>query len=299
MHLIPAGRALPQWVSRACHWSYSLFLEHDDNPSIFLLPPGSRGGARIPAHIFERISALLPGQQLDELKLWTICIRLAFRDPTGYAQGVEPFVRQFAADTSRTIGFLESAADFEMLLDAVDSSVIFSTMPPMLEDDAPSKNRKLINDMYEAWYENNIAKFDEVYLSTTLMKITELHAAMIDLRNENWVSKIETTKPSLLPMDRFESHEGEKSLVCPTGHIGNTFWHLGETQHALEGVTSATTDIPALPWVSSSSMSRSAPDRLRFAMTTAILWYYAERSAAAGEGDHGAVAVFDNSAQGR
>lgn len=196
MHLIPAGQPLPQWVSPACHWSRRFLLEHDNDPSIFLLPPGNRGSAKIPVDILARIAALLPGQQLDELKLWTICIRLAFRDPSGYAQGVEPFVRKFAADSNRTIKFLESAADFAMLLDAVDSSIIVSTMPPMLEDDAPSKNLKLVNDMYEAWYENDIARFDQVYLSTTLMKITELRAAMIDLRNANWVSKIESLLPS-------------------------------------------------------------------------------------------------------
>jgi uncharacterized protein len=210
MHLIPVGRPLPQWVSRACYWSHSLFLEHDNDPSIFLLPPGSRGGARIPAHFLERISALLPGQHLDELKLWTICIRLAFRDFSGYAHGVEPFVRQFAADTGRTLGFLESAADFAMLLDAVDSSVILSTIPPMLEDDAPSKNLKLIIDMYEAWYENDIANVDQIYVSTPLMKIGELRAAMIDYRNENWVSKI----ASLLPSSQ------NTLIVVGAGHLG-------------------------------------------------------------------------------
>ena len=136
------------------------------------------------------------GQHLDELKLWTICVRLAFRDLSGYAQGVEPFVRNFAADTARTMEFLESAADFAVLLDAVDNSVILSTMPPMLEDDSPRRNLKLINDMYEAWYENNVAKFDQVYLSTALMKIAELRAAMIDRRNEHWISKIESLLPS-------------------------------------------------------------------------------------------------------
>jgi uncharacterized protein YbaP (TraB family) len=158
----------------------------------------------------ERISALLPGQQLDELKLWTICIRLAFRDFSGYAHGVEPFVRQFAADTGRTIGFLESAADFAMLLDAVESSVILSTIPPMLEDDAPRKNLKLVTDMYEAWYENDIAKFDQIYVSTPLMKIAELRAAMIDYRNENWVSKI----ASMLPSSQ------NTLIVVGAGHLG-------------------------------------------------------------------------------
>jgi uncharacterized protein YbaP (TraB family) len=196
MHLIPANRLIPQWVPRACHWSHRLVLEHDNDPSIFLQPPGARASADIPAHIWQRIEALLHGQPLDDLKLWTICIRLAFRDVSGYAQGVEPFVRKFAADTGRTIEFLESAADFSMLLDAVDSSVILSTMPPMLEDDSPRRNLKLINDMYEAWYENDVATFDQVYLSTALMKIAELRAAMIDRRNENWVSKIESLLPS-------------------------------------------------------------------------------------------------------
>jgi len=171
-------------------------LEHDNDPSIFLLPPGVRGNAKIPVHILKRISVLLPGQPLDELKLWTICIRLAFRDFSGYAQGVEPFVRKFASDTGRTIGFLESAADFAMLLDAVDRSVILSTMPPMLEDDAPSRNLKLINDMYEAWYENDMVRFDQIYVSTALMKIAELRAAMIGRRNEYWVSKIESLLPN-------------------------------------------------------------------------------------------------------
>jgi uncharacterized protein YbaP (TraB family) len=196
MHLIPVGQPLPQWVSQACHWSHSFFLEHDNDSSIFLRPPGSRDGERTPAHILERISALLPGQQLDELKLWTICIRLAFRDFSGYAHGVEPFVRQFAADTGRTIGFLESAADFAMLLDAVDDSVILSTISPMLEEVAPSNNLKLVTDMYEAWHDNEITKFDQIYVSTALMKIPELRAAMIDHRNEDWVSKIESLLPS-------------------------------------------------------------------------------------------------------
>jgi uncharacterized protein YbaP (TraB family) len=183
-------------VSRSCLWSDRIFLEHANDPSIFLLPPGVQGSAKIPVHIRERVSALLPEQLLDELKLWTICIRLAFRDLSGYAPGVEPFARKLAADTGRTIEFLESVADFAKLLDAVDSSVIISTMPPMLEGDAPRKNLKLITDMYEALYENDIAKFDQVYVSTALIKIAELRAAMIDQRNENWVSKIEGLLPS-------------------------------------------------------------------------------------------------------
>lgn len=99
-------------------------------------------------------------------KLWTICIRLAFRDPSGYAPGVEQFVRKLAENTGRAIEFLESAADFAMLLDAVNSSVIISTMPPMLEDDAPRKNLKLVTDMYEAWYGNDAANFHQLYTST-------------------------------------------------------------------------------------------------------------------------------------
>jgi uncharacterized protein YbaP (TraB family) len=41
-----------------------------------------------------------------------------------------------------------------------------------------------------------MAKFDQVYLSTALMKIADLRAAMIDRRNENWVFKIESLLPS-------------------------------------------------------------------------------------------------------
>ena len=129
MHLIPAGRSLPQWVSRACLWSDRLFLEHDNDPSVFVLPPGIPANAKIPSHIWQRVSALLPAQLSDQPKLWTICIRLAFRDPSGYAPGVEQFVRKLAENTGRAIEFLESAADFAMLLDAVNSSVIISTIP--------------------------------------------------------------------------------------------------------------------------------------------------------------------------
>jgi uncharacterized protein len=196
MHLIPAGRPLPMWVPQACQWSHRLFLEHDNDPSIFMLPPGVQARTEIPIDTWQRIEVLLQGQQLDELKLWAICIRLAFRDPTGYAQGVEAFVRNFAAFNGRAIGFLESAADFSTLLDDVDSSLIVSTMPPMLEEEAPRRNLKLINDMYEAWYQSDMETFDRVYLSTALMRITELRAALIDRRNENWVPKIESLLPS-------------------------------------------------------------------------------------------------------
>jgi len=106
-------------------------------------------------------------------------------------------MRQFAVENGRAIEFLESPAEFATLLDAVDSSVIVSTMPPMLEEEAPRRNLKLINDMYEAWYQSDVASFDRVYLSTALMKIVELRAAMIDRRNENWLSKIESLVPSL------------------------------------------------------------------------------------------------------
>jgi len=163
------------------------------------------------------------GQHLDELKLWTICIRLAFRDLSGYAQGVESFVRKFAADSGRTIGFLESAADFAMQLDAVDSSAILSTIPPMLEDDSPRRNLKLINDMYEAWYENDTAELDQVYLSTSLMKIAELRAAMIDRRNENWVSKIESLLPNsqnTLIVVGAGHLAGDQGLRSPLGRRG-------------------------------------------------------------------------------
>jgi uncharacterized protein YbaP (TraB family) len=191
MHLIPAGRPLPLWVSPACNWSNRLFLEHDNDPSIFTLPRAHRASADIPAPIWQKVSALLSGRLEDEPKLWTICVRLALRDLTGYALGVEPFARKFAADTDRTIEFLETASDFATLLDAVDSSLILSTMPPLLEDDAPRKNLQLVTDMYDAWYECDAAKFDRIFSSTSLMKIAEIRAAMIDLRNENWVSRIE------------------------------------------------------------------------------------------------------------
>lgn len=196
MHLIPAGRQLPMWVPQACQWSHRLFVEHDNDPSIFTLPPGARASANVPVDMWKRIGDLLYGQQLDDLKLWAVCVRLAFRDPSGYAQGVEPFLRQFAAEKGRAIEFLESPAEFATLLDDVDSSVIVSTMPPMLEEEAPRRNLKLINDMYEAWYQSDVATFDRVYLSTALMKIAVLRAAMIDRRNENWVPKIESLLPN-------------------------------------------------------------------------------------------------------
>jgi uncharacterized protein YbaP (TraB family) len=197
MHLIPAGQQLPMWVPQACQWSHRVFLEHDNDPSIFTLPLGTRASANVPVDMWKRIADLLSGQQFDDLKLWAICVRLAFRDPSGFAQGVEPFMRQFAVENGRAIEFLESPAEFATLLDAVDSSVIVSTMPPMLEEEAPRRNLKLINDMYEAWYQSDVASFDRVYLSTALMKIVELRAAMIDRRNENWLSKIESLVPSL------------------------------------------------------------------------------------------------------
>jgi uncharacterized protein YbaP (TraB family) len=196
MHLIPAGRPLPKWVTLACQWSHRLFLEHENDSSIFTLPPGTRANADVPVDMWKRIADLLYGQQLDNLKLWAICVRLAFREPSGYAQGVEPFVRQFAVQNGRAIECLESPADFAALLDAVDRSVIVSTMPPMLEAEAPSRNLKLINDMYQAWYQSDMETFDRVYLSTALMKIAELRAALIDRRNENWVPKIESLLPS-------------------------------------------------------------------------------------------------------
>jgi hypothetical protein len=69
MHLIPAGRPLPMWVPQACQWSHRLFLEHDNDPSIFMLPPGVQARTEIPIDTWQRIEVLLQGQQLDELKL--------------------------------------------------------------------------------------------------------------------------------------------------------------------------------------------------------------------------------------
>lgn len=210
MHLIPAGRSLPQWVSRACEWSERLFLEHENDSSIFLLPSGIPANAKIPADLWQRISALLPGQLSDEPKLWAICMRLAFRDPAGYASGVEAFVREFLETAGRGIEFLESAADFSTLLDEVDSSIILSTIPPMLEGDAPRKNRQLVGDMYAAWYENEVDKFNGIFMSTGLMQIAELRAAMIDRRNENWLPKIEGLLSSLQ----------NTLIIVGAGHIG-------------------------------------------------------------------------------
>ena len=110
-----------------------------------------------------------------------------------------------------------------MQLDAVDSSAILSTIPPMLEDDSPRRNLKLINDMYEAWYENDTAELDQVYLSTSLMKIAELRAAMIDRRNENWVSKIESLLPNsqnTLIVVGAGHLAGDQGLRSPLGRRG-------------------------------------------------------------------------------
>jgi hypothetical protein len=210
MHLVPAGRLLPQWVSRAWEWSERLFLEHDDDPSIFVLPPGIQANAKIPDLLWRRISALIPAKLSDEPKLWTICMRLTFRDTTGYALGVETFIRKLVSDSGRDIEFLESPLDFAALLDAVDSSVILPTILPLLQSDAPRKNLQLVGDIYAAWYENNLEKFNGIFMSTGIMKIAELRAAMIDRRNENWLPKIE----SLL------SSSQNILIIVGAGHVG-------------------------------------------------------------------------------
>jgi hypothetical protein len=210
MHLLPVGKPLPQWVSPAWKWSERLFLEHDNDPSIFVLPPGIRANARVPDLLWQRISALIPERLLDVPKLWTICMRLAFRDTTGYAPGVEAFIRKLMSDYGRDIEFLESPQDFATLLDAVDSSVILPTILPLLQSDAPRKNLQLVGDMYAAWYENNLEKFNGIFMSTGIMKIAELRAAMIDRRNENWLPKIE----SLL------SSSQNILIIVGAGHVG-------------------------------------------------------------------------------
>jgi uncharacterized protein len=127
-----------------------------------------------------------------------------------FAPGVEPFLRQRAAEDKRAIEHLEFAADFAALLDSVDPAIILRTMTPLFEPGAPKRTVLQIAEMHRAWSAEDALQFDRVFSAQPLMQIPQLRAALLDRRNEHWLPKIEALLSSR-----------EKVLIAVgAGHLG-------------------------------------------------------------------------------
>jgi uncharacterized protein YbaP (TraB family) len=211
MHLVPAGKPLANWVMESYDWSTTLCLEHDVVAALPLLnlPSGETMEARLGSSIWTRLKAAWPtgGAPLANQIPLMIGAHIALAG-LPLAIGVEPTVTAKAKADSRSLKYLETAAEFAACIDQVSDAIWSEGLDRLL------RNRELpaqvFPQIYDAWIAGDVELVWRRMLRTGLTNLEPVRRAIFDLRNALWLPRI---------VALLSTHERTLILVG-AGHLG-------------------------------------------------------------------------------
>jgi uncharacterized protein YbaP (TraB family) len=225
MHLVPAGKPLADWVTRAYHWSKTLYLEHDVIATLPLLnlPGGETMEARLAPGVWTRLKAAWPpnGPPLANQKPLAIGARIALAG-LSLAIGVEPTVTAQAQEDSRSLRYLETPTEFVAHIDNVSDAVWCEGLEWLL------RNRNLpaqdFPQIYDAWIAGDVDLVSRRMLRTGLTHLEPVRRAIFDLRNALWLPRVlallSTREPTLILVGagHLGGVSGLRALLQGAGH---------------------------------------------------------------------------------
>jgi uncharacterized protein YbaP (TraB family) len=195
LHLVPAGKTLPNWILEAYQWSEDLYLEANDadTAKLALLPSGESWERRLPAAIWTSIKAAWPAHQppLGPQKPWFIAMVLGMSG-IPLLLGVENFIKARAKADSRCIQYLETVGEFSQLMEGVTDADYARAFAVVLANDAQTRGQN-IADMYRAWMSAQVDAVEMIARQSPLGQFPVVREIIFDRRNLLWLPRIVAT----------------------------------------------------------------------------------------------------------